>query len=122
MLAAVIAINMALIFYTIGVWSEKRAGELKKGHLGLFSLGLVCDVIGTSLMSMIANASGEVNFLHGLTGTAALVLMLVHTAWAAIVLWKKDRTQIEKFHRYSIFVWAIWLIPYFLGVGLSIFG
>ena len=45
--AAVIFINLALIAYTIGVWSEKRSGELKMKHLVFFGFGLIFDTIGS---------------------------------------------------------------------------
>ena len=39
--------GLALIFYSIGVWSERFAGRLKPWHLIFFVLGLVCDTWGT---------------------------------------------------------------------------
>ena len=45
---AIISITSALIFYTIGVWSEKKQGELKIWHLLVFYLGLVFDTLGTT--------------------------------------------------------------------------
>ena len=40
---AVIIINLALLFYSIGVWSERIQGRLKVWHTDFFCLGLVCD-------------------------------------------------------------------------------
>ena len=42
--------------------------------------------------------------------------MLVHVIWALIVLIKDNRESKERFHRFSLVVWAIWLIPYFIGM------
>lgn len=114
---AVIFINLALVAYTIGVWSEKRSGELKAKHLTFFLFGLLFDTIGTSCMKMLATEPG-LN-LHGITGLVALVLMFFHTAWACYVLWKKNEKQIHQFHKFSLSVWIIWLIPYGIGVALS---
>ena len=115
---AIIFINLALLFYTIGVWSEKLQGKLKPWHLGLFLLGLVCDTTGTLLMESIANNSTQVatgvNF-HGLTGILAIALMLIHAIWAAVVLIKKNENMMSKFHKFSIVVWIIWLIPFISG-------
>jgi uncharacterized repeat protein (TIGR03987 family) len=51
--------------------------------------------------------------VHGLTGLIAILLMFVHALWAAIVLAKKDEKAISNFHKFSVAVWVIWLIPYF---------
>ena len=59
-----IAINLALLFYSIGVWSERIQGRLKPWHLAFFYGGLVCDTIGTGMMSSIvspADASAACN-------------------------------------------------------------
>lgn len=115
---AIVFITLALVFYTIGVWSEKLQGTLKPWHLGLFLLGLVCDTTGTLLMDSIANSSAKVvsGFnLHGITGVIAIALMLIHAIWAAVVLTRKDENMIAKFHKFSIIVWLIWLVPFISG-------
>jgi len=106
-----IVITLALLFYTIGVWSERIAGRLKTWHLTFFWAGLVCDTFGTGMMFDMA---GGMQFdLHGLTGTLAIVLMMVHALWATRVLLRKDEQEIVNFHKFSVLVWFIWLIPYF---------
>lgn len=108
---AVIVINLALLFYTAGVWSERFAGRLKFWHLAFFWLGIVFDTWGTGLMFEMA---GGMTFdIHGLSGLAAILLMLLHAIWATVVLWRKDEAWIVRFHRFSVAVWLIWLIPYF---------
>jgi len=106
-----IIISLALAFYSIGVWSERFAGRLKAWHLVFFWLGLVCDTWGTGLM--LEMAGGLTYDLHGLTGLLAIVLMFIHAVWATIVLIKKNEKLIVNFHKFSVVVWAIWLIPYF---------
>lgn len=115
---AVIFINLALVFYTIGVWSEKKQGELKKWHLIIFWIGLVFDTAGTTVMSKIASEGFKLNF-HGITGLLAILLMLFHAAWATVVLIKNDENAKAKFHKFSIIVWFIWLVPFLSG---AIFG
>jgi len=106
-----IIITLALVFYSIGVWSERFAGWLKAWHLAFFWLGLVCDTWGTGLMMEMAG--GLTADLHGLTGLVAIVLMAIHAVWATLVLVRKDERWITRFHRFSVIVWAIWLVPYF---------
>ncbi|MBU3129121.1 TIGR03987 family protein [Clostridium tagluense] len=115
---AIVFITLALVFYTIGVWSEKLQGTLKPWHLGLFLLGLLCDTTGTLLMESIASSSDAVASgfnLHGITGVIAIALMLIHAIWAAVVLIRKDENMISKFHKFSIIVWIIWLLPFLSG-------
>jgi uncharacterized repeat protein (TIGR03987 family) len=107
---AVIVINLALLFYSIGVWSERIQGRLKVWHTAFFWLGLVCDTWGTGLM--FESVGGMRYDIHGFSGVLAIVLMFVHAIWATIVLWKKDEKMIVSFHKFSVFVWLIWLIPY----------
>lgn len=117
LLKAVIFITLALVFYTIGVWSEKIQGHLKPWHLILFYFGLICDTLGTHFMSKLSDASFMT--LHGITGLLAIILMFIHAIWATIVLIQKDPAKIQSFHKLSIIVWIIWLVPYFLGMFLG---
>lgn len=104
-------ITLALVFYTIGVWSERYAGRLKPWHVAFFWLGLVFDTWGTRMMFEMAG--GMTYDVHGVTGLIAIVLMLLHAVWATVVLFRGDERAITSFHRYSVAVWAIWLVPYF---------
>jgi len=106
-----IVINLALIFYSIGVWSERIQGRLKVWHTVFFWLGLICDTWGTGMMFEMAG--GLTYDVHGLSGLLAILLMFVHAIWATVVLVRKDEKMILNFHKFSIFVWLIWLIPYF---------
>lgn len=109
--AAIIIINLALLFYSIGVWSERLQGRLKIWHTVFFWLGLVCDTWGTGLMfEFVGGMSYDI---HGISGLLAIILMLVHAIWATVVLVKKDEKMIVSFHKLSIFVWLVRLIPYF---------
>jgi uncharacterized repeat protein (TIGR03987 family) len=118
-ISSTILISLALVLYSIGVWSERLAGRLKPWHLFFFWGGLIFDTVGTALMMEMA---GGITFdIHGITGVLAILLMLIHAVWATIVLIQKNEKAILNFHRFSIFVWAIWLIPYFTGFFVSMF-
>ncbi len=111
-------ITSALVLYSIGVWSERLQGRLKAWHLAFFYLGLVCDTLGTGMMfEFVGGMSFDV---HGITGLIAIILMLIHAVWATIVLARKDERWIKDFHKFSIVVWLIWLIPYFSPMFLQI--
>ncbi|MBN2619325.1 MAG: TIGR03987 family protein [Spirochaetales bacterium] len=111
---AIIAMTLALIFYSAGVWGEKLSGGLKIWNLVMFWLGLVFDSTGTAIMSGFSNASSI--SLHTVTGALAILLMIFHAIWATVVLARKNEKLISTFHRFSIVVWLIWLIPYVSGV------
>jgi uncharacterized repeat protein (TIGR03987 family) len=108
---ASIIITSALIFYTIGVWGERILGRLKWWNFAFFVLGLICDTVGTGMMFEFVG--GMAFDIHGISGLIAILLMLIHAVWALAVLLKKDEKAIRSFHKFSIFVWVIWLIPYF---------
>lgn len=111
---AIISINLAFVFYTIGVWSEKRQGILKFWHVVVFCIGLLFDTLGTTLMGRIAGSMFSVSF-HGITGLSALLLMIFHVFWAILVLAGNNQKMKSEFHRFSIVVWTIWLIPFLSG-------
>ena len=115
---AIISITSALIFYTIGVWGEKLQGKLNKWHVYVFWMGLVFDTLGTSIMSIIAGSGFKLNF-HAVTGASAIALMLFHAIWATYVLIINNENMKLKFHKFSIIVWIIWLIPFISG---AVFG
>lgn len=112
---AIVFINLALVFYTVGVWAEKIKKNLKPWHVIVFWFGLVCDTLGTTAMGDIAGNIFQFNF-HGVTGMLAILLMLFHAVWATFVILKKDEGMKASFHKFSIFVWIIWLIPMLSGM------
>lgn len=122
---AIITITLALVFYTIGVFAERRSHVLKKWHVITFWLGLICDTTGTVTMSVIAKggeSAGSGLGVHGITGVIAIVLMIFHAVWATVTLAKGNEKKMQTFHRFSLVVWLVWLVPYLIGMfmgGLS---
>jgi uncharacterized repeat protein (TIGR03987 family) len=115
-----IVINLALIFYSIGVWSERLSGRLEVWHAVFFWLGIICDTWGTGLMfEMVGGLTYDV---HGLSGLLAIILMFIHAIWATVVLVRKDEKMMMNFHKFSVAVWVIWLIPYFSPMVIRIAG
>ncbi|MBA4312495.1 MAG: TIGR03987 family protein [Chlorobiaceae bacterium] len=111
-----VLISLALIFYSIGVWSERIAKYLKPWHVVTFWIGFTFDVQGTWAMHKLANGPFDITEPHTLTGQIALWLMLAHAIWATYVAKKGSEELRTNFHRYSFIVWLIWLIPYFGGM------
>jgi uncharacterized repeat protein (TIGR03987 family) len=62
-------------------------------------------------------AIGErAGIVHTVTGFTAIGLMAVHALWATWVLVRGSQAAREGFHRYSVVVWAVWLLPYVGGM------
>ena len=119
MIMSTVLITLALVFYSTGIWAERIARRLKPWHLIAFWTGFVFDVSGTWAMHKLAD--GKFDFLepHTLTGQIALWLMLGHAIWASFVVRKGKESMLINFHKLSIFVWLVWLIPYFGGMFLA---
>jgi len=69
-------------------------------------------------MGLIGGSLIKFNF-HGLSGLTAVLLMLFHASWATMVLFRKDEKRIIVFHRFSVVVWIIWMIPMVGGIFLG---
>lgn len=120
---ATAAITCALIFYTLGVFGERRIHFLKPRHVALFWIGLACDTTGTLTMSAIANSAATTSTgmgFHAATGLMAIILMLIHALWATLTALRGDERAMRIFSRFSIAVWLIWLVPYICGMLVGI--
>lgn len=111
---SIVFIVSALICYSIGVWSERIQKILKPWHLIFFWIGFLCDTTGTTLMGIMS--SSFTLSIHAVTGALAIVLMAFHAVWATIVLAKKNKAQLQSFHKFSTVVWFVWLVPFFTGM------
>ena len=117
-LAAVVLITLALAFYSVGVWAERFSRYLKGWHVGAFWAGFSFDVSGTIAMDLM-EPGFDWSSSHTITGQIALWLMLAHAAWATGVVRKGSEDARVRFHRFSLVVWMIWLVPYFGGMFLG---
>jgi uncharacterized repeat protein (TIGR03987 family) len=119
---AVVIITLALVCYSIGIWGERLQGILKPWHAVFFGVGLTADATGTFLMTQIAagrrvegvEASG-LSAVMAVSGTIAIALMAIHLVWAIVVLVRDREREKLTFHRFSVAVWVLWLIPYVIG-------
>jgi uncharacterized repeat protein (TIGR03987 family) len=115
---AVVLITAALVFYSVGVWAERLQRVLQWWHVGFFVAGLSCDVAGTVAMSRITgfqSGGPALIAVMEISGTLALILMGIHLAWAVVVLVRGSVMARHTFHRFSLLVWGIWLVPYLTG-------
>ncbi len=120
-IAAVVLITLALVFYSIGVWAERIRRYLAGWHVAAFWTGFAFDVSGTLAMDLLEPGFNG-SSLHTITGQIALWLMLGHAAWATQVVRAGSEQQRTRFHKLSLVVWLIWLVPYFGGMYLGMTG
>lgn len=123
LITAIIVITLALVFYSIGVIGEARRKQLLWRDILWFGLGLIADFIGTMLMRQISQNGDNIlapwaNTLMTISGTSAIILMFVHIVFALLVMLKYTDYK-SKFHKWSIVIYAFWLVSYISGpIGL----
>jgi len=115
---ATVLITLALVFYSIGVWSERIARYLRPWHVAMFWVGLAFDASGTYAMDLL-EPGVDWTSIHTITGQLALWLMFGHAIWATVVVRRGSDDARSRFHRLSIVVWLIWLVPYIGGMFLG---
>ena len=113
MLLSILFIMAALIFYSSAIWSERFVKKLKLWMVVVFLTGFLCDLTGTSIMSIKA---AKINLnIHSICGFSALVIMFLHLIWAILALIKGGKAQ-ELFSRFSVYAWAVWLVAFITGI------
>lgn len=120
---SIVLITTALILYTAGVWTEHRSGTLRWRHAALFGAGLLFDALGTTAMARIAasgglrtrGTGGALTAVMAVTGGLAIALMAAHLMWAIVVLIRNRESEKVTFHKLSLGVWTIWMLPYLTG-------
>lgn len=118
---AAVFITLALVFYSLGVWAEHLEKCLESWHVIAFWTGFVFDTLGTLHMGLLEPGFDWMS-LHAITGQIALWLMLVHAVWATRVIRRGSEATRMDFHRFSLLVWGIWLVPYIGGMYLGMSG
>lgn len=116
LILATTAITLALVFYTVGVFDERK-NTLTKRNLALFWIGFAFDTTGTTVMTLMAQNSGQpVLGMHAAAGALAIALMAAHATWATVTFARGSERARKRFHTFSAAVWLFWLMPYALGI------
>lgn len=112
----IIFINLALVLYTIAVWTERIKKKLHLWIVLTFGSGFLCDLVGTSIMFYVAKHRFELG-IHSIVGYSALLIMLCHLIWA--ILAKRNIKYEGYFTKFSILAWIIWMAAFFTGMYLN---
>ena len=116
MLGPALHITSRWFFIPLGSGLKEFARYLKPWHVVAFWTGFLFDLLGTWMMHRIAEKPFDITEPHTFTGQVALWVMLAHAIWATYAVRKGSESARKKFHRYSLIVWLIWLIPYIGGM------
>lgn len=113
-----ILFTVAFVFYSLGIWAEFFTKRLKSWHAVAFFIGVVADTWGTWFM--VEYVGGFLFNAHSVIGVIGLALMILHFIWAVVVLRLANEKAITTFHRFSVFVWAVWMVAYLSGVYIGV--
>jgi len=108
-------VTLALISYSIAVFSEGRKRHITKRILSFLTVGVILDI--TATICMIIGSTNSPFTLHGSLGYSALALMLIDT----ILIWRFYRNfgfnlEVPKIlHRYTMIAYSWWVIAYITG-------
>lgn len=114
LVAGMIIVNLALIFYTAGIVTEQRLRRVSPRVLTLLSAGVVFDI--TATVCMIIGSPNTPFSLHGFLGYSSLTGMIIET----VLAWRHrnnhgDARVSQGLHLYSRLAYLWWLLAYVTG-------
>jgi len=114
LIAGTVIVNLALIFYSIGIFIEQRRHRVTQKVLLFLTLGVAFDIVATACM--IIGSTNSPFSLHGLLGYSSLTAMLIETTLA----WRHrlragDGEVSVCLHRYSRIAYLWWVAAYVTG-------
>lgn len=114
LITGTIIVNLALVFYTVGIITEQRSRRVSRTVVTFLTAGVVFDLVATGCM--IAGSSKGPFTAHGLLGFSSLAAMLLETGFA----WRHRNRQGEAevptwLHRYSRLAYGWWIVAYITG-------
>ena len=121
-LVGVIAVQLAMIFYTIFIINENKKKSATKIVLLSLTLAVIFDIIATSCM-MIGTTNTYFTF-HGILGYTALLAMITD----AVLIWRHkiklgaEQAFSKGLNLYSKIAYVGWLIAFMTGVAVTMAG
>ena len=115
LIAGSIIVTSALIFYSIGVFTERKRKAITKNVLLFLSLGLVFDISATACM-IIGSTNSPFTF-HGFIGYTGLLAMIIETslAYRYNIKFGSKETVSKGLHIYTLFAYILWVAVYITG-------
>lgn len=119
-LVGVVGMLLAMVLYSIGVWSAFRGKRFSQKSVMFILAGIIFDVIGTGGMFVTAGNKlmfdTPINIVHTSLALIALFGMIavgIGGTWA--VQAKKDEL-LAKLSRWALAPWALWAIIFAWGM------
>ena len=115
LIAGTTIVNLALIFYSIFIYSERKTKKAGKKVLTFLTIGVIFDI--TATICMIIGSSQGPFTVHGILGYSSLAGMFIDT----ILVWRtrlrngKDSPVSASLHLYSEIAYGWWLAAYITG-------
>lgn len=114
LITGTIIVNLALVFYTVGIFMEQRTRRVSGKVLFFLTVGVIFDLVATGCM--IAGSSRGPFTVHALLGFSSLTAMLLETSFA----WRhrirmQDAEVPTWLHRYSRVAYGWWIVAYITG-------
>lgn len=117
LITGTIIVNLALIFYTVGIVIEQRSHRVSRTVVTFLTAGVVFDVVATGCM--IAGSSSGPFTAHGLLGFSSLGAMLLETGFAWRHRLRQGDAEVPLWlHRYSRLAYGWWIVAYITGAVL----
>lgn len=115
-------ITLSLLTYGIGSITLQRFKLVTRSVVAFLTLGVCLDITAVSLM-IIGSANGPFT-MHGIIGFSALFVMLTDTLWLWKVFFKygNDKKANKALLLYSRYAYGWWVVAYFTGSLLVIWG
>lgn len=114
LVAGTIIVNLALLFYTVGIFIEQRRRQVTGVVLGFLTAGVLFDLVATGCM--IAGSSRGPFTAHGLLGFSSLAAMLLETSFAWRHRLRHGDGEVPVWlHRYSRLAYGWWIVAYVTG-------
>ncbi len=114
LIAGTAIVNLALIFYSIGIFVEQRHHRVTQKVLTFLTLGVVFDIVATACM--IIGSTNSPFSVHGILGYSSLTAMLIETSLA----WRHrlregDLEVSRRLHLWSRIAYFWWVAAYITG-------
>lgn len=115
LIAGTTIVNLALISYSVFIYSERKAKQPTKKVLTFLTIGVILDI--TATICMITGSSNSPFSVHGILGYSSLAGMLTD----AVLIWRtritegKDGKISPAVHKYSLVAFCWWVAAYITG-------
>lgn len=114
LITGTIIVNLALVFYTVGIVIEQRSRRVSSKVVTFLTAGVIFDLVATGCM--IAGSSSGPFTAHGLLGFSSLAAMLLETGFAWRHRLRLGDAEVQPWlHRYSRLAYGWWVVAYVTG-------